>query len=281
MQIALVVDDRNLGETDNVEYLAPALKRLGCRVDIVSWEASGTTDAGDVAYVLRATWNYHLKPAAFLRWAHQVGESATLINAYDTVRWNAEKTYLLDLEQRGVAIVPTVYLKRGQTVDLGRVADEHGWQDVVVKPAVSASAHQTELVRLGERERGQALLDRLVFEQAALVQSFLPTVTTELERSLVFFNGTFSHAISQPPSLGSGSGVGEPGVVTAGDDEVEFARFVLAASGKSTVYARVDILRDPAGRLRLMELELIEPWLGLSLCQGAAERFARAICARV
>ena len=58
------------------------------------------------------------------------------------------------------------------------------------------------------------------------------------------------------------------------------ARAALAAAPSIGLYGRVDgIVRD--GRLILMELELIEPYLYLAECPGAAERFVRALCARL
>jgi hypothetical protein len=54
------------------------------------------------------------------------------------------------------------------------------------------------------------------------------------------------------------------------------AERALEAAGGPTLYARVDgVVR--AGRLELMELELVEPSLFLEGVPGAAERFARAI----
>ncbi|EQD32400.1 hypothetical protein B1A_19525, partial [mine drainage metagenome] len=62
--------------------------------------------------------------------------------------------------------------------------------------------------------------------------------------------------------------------------ELAVAEDVLTAirhSGRAPLYARVDLLRDPAGAPRVLELELAEPSLFLNYAAGAAERFAASI----
>ena len=53
------------------------------------------------------------------------------------------KRYLADLESRGVEVVPTEYLQAARGRQLSRVLEARGWDDVVIKPAVSASADGT------------------------------------------------------------------------------------------------------------------------------------------
>jgi hypothetical protein len=54
------------------------------------------------------------------------------------------------------------------------------------------------------------------------------------------------------------------------------ANRVIEAIGQTPLYARVDGV-ESAGRLRLMELELIEPGLFLTSSPLASERMAQAI----
>jgi hypothetical protein len=61
---------------------------------------------------------------------------------------------------------------------------------------------------------------------------------------------------------------------------VALARTVLAAVGASTLYARVDMLRDDAGTPCLLELELVEPSLFLAQAPQATARLAAAIAER-
>jgi hypothetical protein len=47
------------------------------------------------------------------------------------------------------------------------------------------------------------------------------------------------------------------------------------------MYARVDLIHDEAGILRLMELELVEPGLWLSLAPQTVRLFADAIAGKM
>jgi hypothetical protein len=47
------------------------------------------------------------------------------------------------------------------------------------------------------------------------------------------------------------------------------------------LYARVDLIHDEAGTLRLMELELVEPALWFSLAPYAIQLFADAIARKI
>jgi hypothetical protein len=57
----------------------------------------------------------------------------------------------------------------------------------------------------------------------------------------------------------------------------ELAQAALAAAPEEATYARVDIIRDDAGELAIMELELIEPALFLHLAPQANATFAAAV----
>ena len=61
------------------------------------------------------------------------------------------------------------------------------------------------------------------------------------------------------------------------NEEVHFAQRVLSLLPCTPLYARVDLIHGEAGILRLMELELVEPGLWLSLAPQAVQCFADAI----
>jgi len=54
------------------------------------------------------------------------------------------KGYLRDLERAGVPVVPTAWVSQADGAgSLATLVRAHGWNDVVVKPAVSANANRT------------------------------------------------------------------------------------------------------------------------------------------
>jgi len=88
------------------------------------------------ACLIRTTWDYMERREAFVNWAERTARLTCLFNPPTIVRWNTHKAYLRELEQRGVPTVPTAWLPRGSTCDLGSLRRERGWSDLFIKPAV-------------------------------------------------------------------------------------------------------------------------------------------------
>ena len=99
------------------------------------------------------------------------------------------------------------------------------------------------------------------------------------DRSLVYIGGAFSHAFTKLPFLrGVGDGLGEQ-PHDPGTAERLLAEHALESVPGGHLCPRRR--RADARRLRLMELELIEPDLGLRLSPDSAVALARAILARL
>jgi glutathione synthase/RimK-type ligase-like ATP-grasp enzyme len=266
------------GSTDD-RLLVDALIDAGARTRTAVWNAAGADWGAAPRTVIRSTWDYHLQPVAWFDWLASASRVTRLINDPETVRWNSDKRYLLDLRAAGVPIVPTEHVTRGTSVDLAERCAARGWDDVVVKPAIGASAKgAARSAGAAIREKGQTHLDTLLREGDALIQAFQPAVVAERERSLVYLADAFSHAFTKPPFLtGTGDGLGEA-IHVATAAERALADAALRAVPRQPIYARVDVVPTPDGPV-LMELELIEPDLGLRLEPGAAAALARAILA--
>ena len=68
-----------------------------------------------------------------------------MLNAVDTVLWNHNKFYLREVEALGIEIAPTVFVNGSGADRIIRMAGDPKLEKIVVKPAVSASAHKTWL----------------------------------------------------------------------------------------------------------------------------------------
>jgi hypothetical protein len=263
--------------------LIPALAGHGLRAVPLVWDDPAVDWAAYRLCVVRSTWDYHHRRDAFVAWAERVAPLTALWNPAPVLRWNTDKTYLRDLQARGIPIVPTAWPRPGAPADLAAILAARGWDRVVIKPVVSASAHETELYTRDTVAAGQAHLGRLLGAgQGVMVQQFVPSVVGYGERSLVFIDGALTHAARRPAPLWEGQTVEEdvtPVVPTA--EETAFAGAVLRAAGAPILYARVDLVRDEAGALRLLELELTEPSLFLDHAPHAVTRLAAAIAQRV
>lgn len=278
LRVALVTAGHNEQEDSDEAPLAEALRARGHAPSTVVWDDPAVSWGGFDAALLRSTWDYFHRRGAFLAWAERAGAATRLYNPPALVRWNTHKFYLRELERGGLPIVPTAFLEAGSTVDLRALALARGWPAVVIKPAVSADSFATTRAPREAPEEGQRHLDQHLPSRDMLVQAYLPTVVEPGERSLVVIDGQVTHAVRKRSLFLGGRHAGPEGLpVPVAPDEALTAARVLAHLGSAPLYARVDLLRDEAGRPRLMELELVEPSLFFAQGPGSAERLVEAL----
>jgi glutathione synthase/RimK-type ligase-like ATP-grasp enzyme len=260
-----LVTARVLDEPDlDIEPLAKAISDLGQRASIVAWD-DPRAELGDVT-VLRSTWNYVPVRDEFCAWVDAAAKRTRIFNPPEIVRWSTDKSYLRDLEARGVPIVPTRF-----DPDVGDIE----WNDVVIKPRISAASFATRRFRLDrERESARAFLAEHD-ARGMMVQPYMKAVDSSGERSLVWIDGAITHAVRKSPRFSDGN-EDVSAAVDVEDDERAVALHALEPF-ENLLYARVDLVRDADGNPRVMELELVEPSLFLLQHPPALERFARAI----
>ena len=271
------------GLTEDDQHFARALERRGVQVCAAAWDDPAAAWSSAAAVVIRSTWDYHLRRADFLAWVARVSAATTLYNDARAVRWNSHKRYLAEIARRGVPVIDTVFASVGSNLDLAAVAREHGWRDVVVKPAVSASAHETRRFDVPDRAEGQAHLDRLLATRDMMVQPHLAALAEQGELSLLFARGRFTHAVRRRSALVDGHVMPKSAGAEAPAAAIECAARVLEAAGALTgvspndmLYSRVDLAATGSDYV-LLELELIEPSLFLVHAPNEAEAFAAAL----
>lgn len=281
MRVALASCLRIPEPDPDEDLLVGALREADIDARVLAWDDDQAPFAESDLVVVRSTWNYYERASDFVAWAAEVGRRTRLLNPPQVIAWNTRKTYLRDLEDRGVAIVPTAFVTRG--LSLGDLCAERGWSDIVIKPVVSAGSYRTARFGAGDLDRAERFLEELTADREAMVQPWMPSVDTYGERSLVWIDGAVTHAIRKSPRFAGGSEQVSEEVPIA-DDERAFAERALGPLSKELLYARVDmvrdVVRDETSQLRVMELELVEPSLFLRQAPRAAARLALAIAAR-
>ncbi len=265
-----------LGAADDM-LLAAALIRLGLSVRMAVWSDPAVRWRDSPLTVVRSVWDYHRSPISWGAWLQAVRGETKLLNSPELLRWNTDKRYLSDLAGRGVACVPTEFAEAGSQRPLRDIVGDRGWADVVVKPAIGASAAGARRFAgafIGDA--GELHLRSLTASGTALVQPYLRAVENARERSLVFIGGQCSHAFTKPAF--SANAVGSTPIVLHEASQCErlFAKAALAAAPAVATYARVDVVPGDDGPV-LMELELIEPDLALRLQPSAAPLLAGAL----
>jgi len=278
----LTLDDPAGYTMDDHLAVAP-LARRGWSVDDIPWRRRGVDWAAYDVVVIRSTWDYAKEPDAFLAILRQIAcAGARLFNPLDLVAWNIRKTYLRDLADRGVSIVPTVWRDRLSPGELRDLLDEVQADEMVVKPVIGASARGAFRVSASTTHRDAAEIERWYADRALMAQPFARAIPVEGEFSLFYFNGEYSHAIRKRPKAADfrvqeeHGGTNVPVIATA--ELRALGSQVLASLDDTPLYARVDFVRaNDTTEYWLMELELIEPSLYLRMDEGAPERFAAAL----
>lgn len=272
--------------TDNLEeffvydeLLIPVFAERGINVETVSWRQPQDWNRFDVV-VVRSTWDYQQYPEAFLTCLREIdASSARLENPLPLMEWNIHKTYLKDLAQQGVPIVPTVWSSGFEQDKVAEQFERFCVDELIVKPVLSANADDTfRLSKQSLVEQSRSLTE--CFENRDLmIQPFLKSVVEEGEYSLFYFAGTFSHAILKRPKKGDFRVQEEHGgqlAVYKPTKEVEAVSLkALSAMPTDYLYARVDVIRTEQG-WAVMELELIEPSLYFNLDETSISTFVDA-----
>lgn len=279
--IAFVTNAEWPNLTEDDQLAAQVLSKAGIVVVPALWDDAQVDWSSFAAIVLRSTWDYHQRAEEFAAWLDRLQATGVPVwNPLDVVRWNMDKTYLRDLQEDGVSVVPSVWLLQSVKVDLADLLKQKNWRKAVIKPDISASAHQTYTVDAQDLNDGQGKLDELLAKGGVIVQTFMDEVQTKGEWSLLFFDKKYSHAAIKKPKQDDFRVQWEHG----GSAEAAIAPPTLIAQAQKIVdkvdspllYARVDgIERD--GIFFLMELELIEPFLFFGYDSAAPARFAHAL----
>ncbi|MBB5685820.1 ATP-grasp domain-containing protein [Sphingobium boeckii] len=255
--------------------LTAALALDGIVPDFVPWTSGADLARYDLVLPL-LVWGYHDAPAL---WRAKLDDweaaNIRMANPPAMLRWNGEKTYLLDFADRGAPVVPSVFAEAATPALLDEARAVFGDIALIAKPTISAGAHGVIPVQPGNPLPESAL------GGPTLIQPMLPAISSEGEYSLFYFGGAFSHAVLKVPQSGDFRvqiQYGGRNVATeAPPAALAAAQSVLALIGAPPLYARVDLVADGAGGYLLMELELIEPQLFFELAPDRGLAFARAV----
>ncbi len=239
------------GEKNCLEDLFPEVT-----YELIVWDQVTLSKLATFDRILiRTSWDYHLKFNEFNTWLNELERNGLPVtNPVKSIRWNSTKSYLLDLFKAGLPIVPTCPGNQKSKI----LSDFPNCESFIMKPLVSASAYHLKKV---SREEMNTMPDG---EEDCIYQPFLPEIQKNGEWSLIFFNGTYSHAALKIAKAGDyrvqsdfgGSVYPE----SPSPDALSLAEKTVRELDLPIDYCRVDLLETASGWL-IMEVELIEPEL--------------------
>ena len=262
------------------EYLKQAIEKRGIEAKMVAWNDPKVEWSKADLCIIRTPHDYFLDVPSFLAWTKLVEDYTTLWNSCEVVEWDSNKGYLLELQENRVPVPPTLFVEHKSNVSLDALLVDAGWNEFIIKPAVSIGAWGAKRYEIGDSEAQKHLDNVLIngYEHVhartgqlwnlesgdAILQEFIPEIMTMGEASLVYFGGEFSHTVKKIPADGEfrvhDVYGGQVLAYDASDEERRVAEMGLRALDMETQYARIDTVLTDGGPL-IIEMELIEPRL--------------------
>lgn len=271
--------DYNAMDEDKV--LGNILWELGIDFGLEIW-SDNSVDWKQYSHLLiKSPWDYFDRYVEFLGWCQKIKElGLKVFNSIDTIIWNSDKRYLLEIYEKGFHIVPTQFINRGASPDLIDYFSKFETDQLVIKPTVSGGSKNTLKLNQNNWREQLAQIDSLLQAEDYMVQPFINEISDPGEYSYLFFNGEFSHAVLKSPKKGEfrvqhffGGNVTQ---VIPSQEELDYIQKIVDEFAFQTLYARVDGVWIE-GVFYLMELELIEPYLFLFTSEKAKLNYKTAI----
>lgn len=273
--------------TDNLQnfftydrLLFEPLRNLGWTAEEVSWKNKKVNWHNYDAVIVRSTWDYQDSSEEFINVLEKINKSTHLENDFDLMKWNMNKRYLFDLEQKGVKIVDTIWEKNFNPKLAPEYFDKLNTEEIIIKPNISANADNTFRLTKERLLSNLTILENVFAQREFMVQPFLNSIIVEGEYSLFFFDGEMSHAVLKKPEENDFRVQEEHGgdiqPIKAPSEIISIAKHIIQKLSTTPLYGRVDLVRTMKDDFALMELELIEPSLYLNKDEQAPQRFAKA-----
>ena len=214
LDLVILTDPRYLDPVDPTPYdldvleddkiLMDACLQQGLTVDRKSWDDPEFVWSLTKTVIFRSTWDYFDRFGEFEQWLENIKSLTEFINSQELVFWNVEKTYLMDLQTKGINIVSTVIVEKGSQQQLTEVADKHDWDEIVIKPTISATARDTHRLTYEafSQSSTQSMFDDLCADKTMMIQPFLSRVLEEGELSVIVIDGKVTHGVRKVAKAG-------------------------------------------------------------------------------
>ena len=278
MKIALLTYEKLPTLTPSDQLLIPEFAKYAIVAEAAIWD-DHTVNWNNFDYLIfRNTWDYFEKEKTFNNWLDKIEHlGIKTLNPITLIKENKHKFYLKKLEQKGIPVIPTLFIEKTQHFNLASLLPQQ-WQKAVIKPAFSAGSYLTEMFDIKDVASVNQKYKSIASEKELLLQEFIPQITSFGETSFIFYNKKFSHCINKKPATGDfriqSQFGGKYSLVQPHQNVIDQAQQVVNNIGHDALYARVDGIIINS-RLQLMEVECIEPDLYFEYCEGSRENFVK------
>lgn len=231
--------------------------------------------------LFRSTWDYFDNFEQFKKWFDKTRNTCLMINSSETIEWNLDKHYLLDLQKHQIPIPNSEFIQRESSVDLSLLMQEKKWNEIVVKPTISGAAKNTYRLKKEDINLFDSTWKKLIYQEDFIVQEFQNNVIKKGEVAMMVIGGKYTHAVLKKAKEGDfrvqddfGGSIAK---YSPSEKMVKLAEKCTGILSAIPSYARVDIIWDNSGDLAVSELELIEPELWFRLNPNAALKLAEHV----
>lgn len=264
-----------------IGHLGMGMHSIGRALESYSWDDPNVDWSQFESAIVGTTWDYTRRLDEYLATLERIASKTRLFNSLNIIRWNAKKNYLRDLEKSGCATIPTLWLESVDEAACRSALTDWNAEAIVIKPQVGAGAWRQSIVRATDAWPDA---DKLPIGPA-MVQPFQRNIVSEGELSLFFFGNEYSHAVVKKPAAGDyriqSTYGGQDFPFTPSPSDIAMARSVLDFAPEQLLYARVDMVRGSDSQLKLMELEVIEPYLYPLYAPQMGHLFAQAYLKKI
>ena len=263
------------------ELVINALKEKNLSVVKKDWNDSIFNWETTRSILFRSTWDYFDKFELFKKWFNKTKNKCLMINSTETIEWNIDKHYLLDLQEHQIPIPNSEFIKRGSSIDLLLLMQKKNWNEIVVKPTISGAAKNTYRLKKEEIIQFGPTWEKLIYKEDFIVQEFQNNVISEGEVAMIVIGGKFTHAVLKKAKEGDfrvqDDFGGSIAIYNPSEEMVKLAEKCTRILTPIPSYARVDIIWNNLMGLAVSELELIEPELWFRLNPNAAQKLAQHV----
>ncbi len=182
-----------------LSLILPAISQLGYQSEVLDWENPNVDWQSRKCVFIGPVWGYSKKGNTFHDWLNKIKElGLKTINSMEFLDWNVNKTYVRDLQDAKIPVVPTYIEQSPDKASLGKLltkAQKHwGTIDVIFKGVVGAGGfdyHHFDPTKPHEaKEHIETLLQK---NNGVVIQPFWKEISRIGEFSFVFVGNTLSH----------------------------------------------------------------------------------------
>ena len=274
--------------------LMEALKEQNLSAVHVPWDKKEVNWRDYRVVLVLSTWDYCKTESTrvqFLKVLCNIEISgAQLLNNRLAIEWSSKKTYLREMRVGGIPTIETHWLKNTDIPNLKKIIEKHKWTICVIKPVTGNGAQDTTKFSISEVDGIINKIKNLNVKEWML-QPFAKEIVEDGEYSFIFHDGKFSHCIKKIPAIGDFRvQFFHGGQSIKVEDTKELDPYIKQAQEiygklphKNKIFTRIDgIIRHDEGKkhkgkLVVMEVEMVEPYLFNKKCPIIISRIAKSI----